>query len=64
MNLTKTEAAKIVEEIRLHALAQFMLTPPSVGSERYRANWQKAQLEIADHLEQWINKNMEIEENK
>jgi len=62
--LTKTEAAKIVEQIRLHALTQFMLTPPSVGSERYRANWQKAQLEIANHLEQWIYKNMEIEENK
>jgi hypothetical protein len=60
--LTKTEAAKIVEEIRLHALAEFMLTPPSVGSERYRANWQKAQLAVADHLEQWINKNIEIED--
>jgi hypothetical protein len=62
MNLTKNEAAKIVEQIRLHALEQFMLTPPSVGSERYRANWKRAQLEIADHIEQWINKNMEIED--
>ena len=62
--MTKTEVTKIVEEIRIHALAQFMLTPPTVGSERYRANWKKAQLEIADHIEQWINQNIEIEENK
>ena len=63
IRLTKKEIEQIVYEIRSHAMGQFMLTPPSVGSERYRANWMKAQLEIADHLEKWMNREMKVEDN-